>query len=80
MQVDTNWYWNQQPKKHFIIVPTRTIIHPQLEVNAITYFHAIPTSVCTREQYKKSIQPIYLTNSDYDCMLEEICRQDKIEF
>ena len=30
VQVDTNWYWNQQPKQHVITVPTRTIIHPQL--------------------------------------------------
>ena len=28
MQVDTNWYCNQQPKNHVITVPTRTIIHP----------------------------------------------------
>ena len=28
MQVDTNWYWNQQPKHHVIIVPTSTILHP----------------------------------------------------
>ena len=25
-------------------------------------------------------QPIRLTNSDYDYILEEICRRDKIEF
>ena len=31
MKVDTNWYWNQQSKHHVIIVPTRTILHPQLE-------------------------------------------------
>ena len=30
MQVDTNLYWNQQPKQHVITVPTRTILHPQL--------------------------------------------------
>ena len=30
MQIDTNWYWNQQPKHHVITVPTRTILHPQL--------------------------------------------------
>ena len=30
MQVDTNWYWNQQSKHHVITVPTRTILHPQL--------------------------------------------------
>ena len=53
MQIDTNWYWNQQPKHHVITVPTRTILHPQLEVNTITYFHEIPTSVCSRTQAKK---------------------------
>ena len=52
VQVDTNWYWNQQPKHHVITVPTRTILHPQLEVNTVTYFHAISTSVCTRTQSK----------------------------
>ena len=52
MQLDTNWYWNQQPKHHVITVPTLTILHPQLEVNSITDFHAIPTSVCSRTQAK----------------------------
>ena len=45
MQVDTNWYWNQQPKQNVITVPRRTILHPKPEVNAVTNFHAIPTSV-----------------------------------
>ena len=56
MQIDTNWYWNQQPKHHVITVPTRTILCPQLEFNAITYFHAILTSVCSRTQAKKPSQ------------------------
>ena len=74
VQIDTNWYCNQQPKHHVIIVPTRTIPHPQLEVNAITDFHAIPTSVCSRTQAKQSISrhPICLTDADYDYILEEI--------
>ena len=38
MQVDTNFYWNQQPKHHIITVPTLTTIHQQLEVNAVTDF------------------------------------------
>ena len=61
---------------------TRTTLHPKLEVNAVTEFHAIPTSLCTRTQEKKSIsrQPICLTDSDYDYILEEIGRQDKIDF
>ena len=63
-------------------MPKRTIIHPRLEVNAVTDFHAIPKSICTRTQAKKSIsrQPLCLTDSDYDFILEEIGRQDKIEF
>ena len=52
MQVDTNWYRNKQPKHHVITVPTLTILHPKLEVNAVTYFHTIPKSVCTRTQSK----------------------------
>ena len=82
MQIYTNWYWNQQPKQHVIAVPTRTILHPQLEVNVITYFHAIHTSVSSRTQAKKFIsrQPICFTGADYDYILEEIGRQEKIEF
>ena len=36
MQINTNWYWNRQPKHHVITVPTRTILHTQLEFNAVT--------------------------------------------
>ena len=68
MQIDTNWYWNQQPRHHVITVRTCTIIHPQLEVNAVTEFYSILTSICTRTQAKKAIsrQPICLTDFDYD--------------
>ena len=72
MQVDTNFYWNQQPKQHFNIEPTCTIFYPQLEVNAVTYFHAMPTSVCTRTQAKKSISIHHICFTDYyyDYILE----------
>ena len=68
VQVDTNWYWNQHPQQHIITVPTRTILHPQLEVNSVTDFDAIPKSVCNRTQAITAIsrQPICLTDSDYD--------------
>ena len=81
IEIDTNWYWNQQPKHHVITVPTRTILHPKLEVDVITDFHAIPTSICSKTQAKKSIsrQPIWLTDADYYYILEEIGRRDKIE-
>ena len=72
----------QATQAHVITVPTRTILHPQLEVNAVTDFQSILTSVCTRTQAKKSIsrQPICLTDSDYNYILEEIGLRYKIEF
>ena len=68
MKVDTNWYCNQHPQQHAIIVPKFTIIHPQLEFIAVAYFHDIPKIICNREKAKKSISrhPICLTDSDYD--------------
>ena len=54
MEVDTSWYWNQHPQKHVITAPTRTILHPRLEVNEVADFHAIPKSVCNRTQEKKT--------------------------
>ena len=62
LQIDTNWYWNQQPKHHVITLTTCTILHPQLEVNAVTYFHAIPKSVCNRTQEKIHIKTAYIFN------------------
>ena len=82
MQIDTNWYCNQQPHNHVITVPTRTILHPKLEVNAITDFRAIPTSICSRTQAKKAIsrQPICLSDYEYDYILQEIDQREKIEY
>ena len=51
-------------------------------VRIICVAHLIPTSICSRTQAKKAIsrQPICLTDADYDYILEEIYRRDKIEF
>ena len=56
--------------------------YQKLEVNSVSNFHEIPRSVCNRTQAKKAIprQPICLTDYDYDKILEEIGRRDKIEF
>ena len=72
VQVDNNFYWNQHPQQHVITVPTRTILHPQLEVHEVTYFHAISKIVCTMMQAKKDIsrQPVCLTDAYYDNILE----------
>ena len=82
MQVYTNWYWNKHPQQNLITVTTHTILHPELEVNTVTDFYAIPTSVCTMTEAKKSISryPVCLTDSYYYYILEEIGRRDKIEF
>ena len=82
MQVDTNCYWNQRPNHLVITLPTRTTLHPQLEGDAITDFHAIPISICSRTQAKKAIsrQAICLSDFDYDYILEEIDQREKIEF
>ena len=56
MQVDTNWYWSEQSKHHVTTVPTRTILHPKLEGDAIIDFHSMPTSICSRTQAKNPSQ------------------------
>ena len=56
MQVYTHWYWNQHTQHHGITVPTRKIPHPQLEVNVVIDFHAIPKIVCNRTQAKNPYQ------------------------
>ena len=82
MQVNTNCYWYQNPQQHVITVPTHTILHPRIEVNAITDIPYIPKIVYKMTQAKKNISrhPICLTDSDYDYILEEIGCRDKIEF
>ena len=60
MQIETNRYWNQHPKHHVITVPTRIILHPLIEDNAVTYFHPISKSVCNRTQEKKYQYSLYV--------------------
>ena len=60
MQENTNWYWKQPPLQHTIIVPTRTILHPCLDVIIIIYVKDIPKNLCSRIQAKKSYKDIQL--------------------
>ena len=80
MQENTNWYWKQQPLQQTIIVPTRTILHPRLDVIIIRYVQDIPKNLCSRNQAKKAIQrhPIIMTDADYDYILDEIERREKL--
>ena len=82
MQIHMNWYCNQHPQQNVITMPKLTILHPQLEVITVTDFHVIPKSVCNSTQARRSISrhPICLTDSDYNYILKEIYRLEKIEF
>ena len=62
MKVDTYWYWDKHPQNHVITVLTRTILHPQLEFNAITDFCDIPKSACNRKQAKKHTKKSYMSD------------------
>ena len=79
MQENTNWYWKQQPLHQTIIVPTRTIILKRLDVITIIYVQDIPKIVCNRI-IEKPIQrnPISMTDPDYDYILDEIERREKL--
>ena len=79
-QEHTNWYWKQQPLQHTIIVPTHTILHLRLDVITIRYFQDIPKNLCNGIQAKKDIQihPIIMNDADYDYILNEIERSEKL--
>ena len=64
------------------MVLSLNILHPRLYVVRITYVQDIPKTVCNSIQAKKSIlrHPIFLTDADYDCKLDEIKLQYKIDF
>ena len=80
MQENTNWYLKQQPLQQKIILPTRTIIHPPLVVIIIRYVQDIPKKICSRNVAKEAIQrnPIIMTDADYDYILDEIERREKL--
>ena len=83
MQENTNWYWEKKTLRHTIIVPTRTILFPRLDVIIIIYVQDIPKNICSKNQAKKkAIQrhPIIMTDADYGCILDEIERREKVEF
>ena len=82
MRENINWHWKQQPMKHIIIVPTRTMIHPHLDVITIIHVQDTPKNICIRIQAKKSMQrhPIIMTYADYDYIFDAIERHEKFEF
>ena len=82
MQENNNWYWKQQPLQQTIIVTTRKILHPRLDVITIRDFQDIPKNLCNRIQAKKIIQRHYIimTDADFDYILDEIEIRENIDF
>ena len=66
----------QQTFQHNVIVPTRKIIHPRLEVIIIRYVQYICKKRFGRREAKKVIQryPVIVTDADYDYIMDEIER------
>ena len=66
MQDNTKWNWEQKPQHKNIIFPTRTIIHPCLDVTTVTEVETILKSVFNENKSRKAIQInlIYLTYYD----------------
>ena len=50
MQENTNLYWKQHSLLKNIMVPTRTVLHPCLDVVRITDVQDIPKTICNRVQ------------------------------
>ena len=62
------------------MVPTRTILHPRLEVIIIRYLQDINKKLCGKSEAKKSIQrhPIIVTDADYDYIMDEIESRERL--
>ena len=52
MQENKYWYWKQEHIQQFIIVTTKTIVHPCLDFVGVKDVHDIPRSVCNINQEK----------------------------
>ena len=65
-----------------MILSTRNILHPCIDVMVVKDVHNNPRSVCNRNQAKKYLQRhhICLTYSDRDYIIDEIGCRDKIEY
>ena len=60
MQENTNWYRKQPPLQQTIVVPTRTILHPRLDVIILRYVQDTPKKLCSRNEAKKQYKDIQL--------------------
>ena len=57
---EKNWYWKQQPLQQTTIVPTRTILHPCVDVIIIRYVQDTPKKCFSRNKETKQYKDIQL--------------------
>ena len=76
------FYWEQTQQQQNIIVPTRRIVHPCLDIIILTEVKQTPKRACNRHQSCKAIKRhlIHLTDSDHYFILDEIKRRDTIKY
>ena len=80
MENNTYCYWGQLKQHNNSIVPTRTILHPCLDVMSVTDANHITNIVYNRNQARKALKghPIFLTDSDHNFIIYEIKHIDTI--
>ena len=82
MKENTKCYWEKRYQKQTIAILTRTVVHPFLDIFVVKYVQDILRSFCNKNQAHQVLQRYYvcITDSDHDYILDEILRQDQIEY
>ena len=75
IQEKNDCYWDKKNNQQVIIVPTKTIVHPCIDVVAVKDVQDIPKIICNINH----LHPIYLNESDHDYILKEIEHIYKID-
>ena len=82
MKANKNWYWKQLGTKESVIIVTRTIVHPCLDVSTIKDVADTPRSLCNKKQARKAVKihTIYISDAYHYCILDEIECQYQNEY
>ena len=82
MKAKTNCYCQQNKNIQIVIISTRTIVHPCLDVSARKNVADIPRSIHNKNKAQKVIQwqPIFIDDKYHDYILDERVRSDNIDY
>ena len=75
-------YWKQLGTNQSVILSTCTIVHKFIEVSDIKNVAVINIIICNKKQARQAVhrQPIFISDSEHDYILEKIERRDYIEY